>query len=192
MFNANEGKSKKCLTSQNYYKAIAILFFTMQLLDKEQIKQKIRRLAIQILENNLEEEEIILAGINNNGLSFAKLLHKQLKKISDIPVSLTRIRLSPARPTEEDVQVEMPLAALHQKAIIIVDDVANTGRTIFYAFQPLLQVLPRKVEVAVLVDRKHKSFPIEVNYWGLSLATTLQEHIEVNLKRQEDFAVFLS
>ncbi|MEO0777315.1 MAG: phosphoribosyltransferase family protein [Bacteroidota bacterium] len=164
----------------------------MQLLDKEQIKQKIRRLAIQILENNLEEEEIILAGINNNGLSFAKLLHKQLKKISDIPVSLTRIRLSPARPTEEDVQVEMPLAALHQKAIIIVDDVANTGRTIFYAFQPLLQVLPRKVEVAVLVDRKHKSFPIEVNYWGLSLATTLQEHIEVNLKRQEDFAVFLS
>ncbi len=164
----------------------------MQLLDKKQIKQKIRRLAIQILENNLEEEEIILAGINNNGLSFAKLIHKQLKKITKIPISLTRIRLSPASPTTEEVKIEMPIDSLHQKSIIIVDDVANTGRTIFYAFLPLLQVLPKKVEVAVLVDRKHKSFPIEVNYWGLSLATTIQEHIEVNLKRQEDFAVFLN
>ena len=144
----------------------------MQLLDKQQIKQKIQRLAIQILENNLEEEEIILAGINNNGLSFAKLIHRQLQKISDIPVVLTRIRLSPAEPLAGNIEIDMPLESVTGKTIIIVDDVANTGRTIFYAFKPLLDILPKKVEVAVLVDRKHKSFPIEVNYWGMSLATT--------------------
>ncbi len=163
----------------------------MQLLDKQQIQQKIKRLAIQILENNLDEETIILAGINNNGLSFAKLLHKQLKKIAEIPVQLTRIRLSPADPLASEVEIEMPLEDLTNKVVIVVDDVANTGRTIFYAFKPLLEILPKKIEVAVLVDRKHKSFPIEVNYWGLSLATTIQEHIDVNLKRQEDFAVFM-
>lgn len=163
----------------------------MKLLDKKQIQQKIKRLAIQILENNLQEEEIILAGINNNGLGFAKLLHKELKKITEVTVTLTRIRLSPADPIAHEVVIEMEAEAITDKVIIIVDDVANTGRTIFYAFKPLLDILPKKVEVAVLVDRKHKSFPIEVNYLGLSLATTIQENIRVDIKGREETAVFL-
>lgn len=163
----------------------------MKLLDKKQIQQKIKRLAIQILENNLKEEEIILAGINNNGLSFAKMLHRALKKITKIPLSLTRIRLSPADPLVDEVIIEMEAEAISGKVIIIVDDVANTGRTIFYAFKPLMEILPKKVEVAVLVDRKHKSFPIEVNYLGLSLATTVQENIQVTIKGKEENAVFL-
>ena len=72
---------------------------------------------------------------------------------------------------------------------IIVDDVANTGRTIFYAFKPLLEVLPKKVEVAVLINREHKSFPIKVDYQGLSLATTVQENIEVNIKGKKQEAL---
>ncbi len=163
----------------------------MKLLDKQQIERKIQRLAIQILENNLGEEEIILAGINNNGLTFAKLLFKRLKKITEIPVTLTRIRLSPANPISTEVEIEMAAQDLNDKVVIIVDDVANTGRTIFYAFKPLMEVLPKKIEVAVLVDRKHKSFPVEVNYWGLSLATTVQEHIAVSIKGKEEIAVHL-
>ncbi|MEL6989936.1 MAG: phosphoribosyltransferase family protein, partial [Bacteroidota bacterium] len=72
-----------------------------------------------------------------------------------------------------------------------VDDVANTGRTIFYAFKPLFEILPKKIEVAVLVDRKHKSFPIKVDYVGLSLATTIQENIDVQILNTEDKAVYL-
>lgn len=164
----------------------------MKLLDKNQIQQKIKRLAIQILENNLEEQEIVLAGINNNGLTFAKMLHKQLQKITQTPIELTQIRLSPADPLSNPVEIKMPTEELEGKVLIIVDDVANTGRTIFYAFQPLMQILLKKVEVAVLVDRKHKSYPIEVNYMGLSLATTIQENIEVIIKGKEEFAVFLN
>jgi pyrimidine operon attenuation protein/uracil phosphoribosyltransferase len=148
-------------------------------------------LAIEILENNLEEDQIILAGINNNGLIFAKLLNEELKKITKIPLALTRIRLSPANPLSTEVRIEMPLDQLEGKVVIIVDDVANTGRTIFYACKPLLNILPKKVEVAVLVDRKHKSFPVKVDYLGLSLATTVQENIDVNIKPKEEFAVFL-
>ncbi len=72
--------------------------------------------------------------------------------------------------------------------VILVDDVANTGRTIFYAFTPILRSLPKKIEVAVLVDRKHKMFPIQVNYFGMSLATTLKENIEVTLEEDQSFA----
>lgn len=162
----------------------------MKILDERQIKQKIKRLAIHILENNFEEDEIILAGINNNGTNFAKLIFKELNKLSESKVTLTRIKLSPANPLEKEVEIEMPVQDLKKKTIIIVDDVANTGRTIFYAMKPLFDILIKKIEVAVLVDRKHKSFPVKVDYVGLSLATTMKEDIDVQLTNEK--AVFLN
>lgn len=164
----------------------------MKILNQHQIQQKIQRLAIQILENNFEERELILAGINNNGLTFAKMLLEQLEKISDIRFTLTQIRINPADPTNEEVVLQLPLEKVRDRVIIIIDDVANTGRTIFYGCKPLFRTLPKKVEVAVLVDRKHKSFPIKVDYVGLSLATTLMENIDVQIKDVEDPAVFLN
>jgi len=163
----------------------------MQILNHRQIQQKIKRLAIEVLERNTEEDELIVAGINNNGLTFARLIVDELKKMTDAPIHLTRIILNPADPMSQAIQIEMPLAELDQKAILIVDDVANTGRTLFYACQPLLSILPRKIEVAVLVDRTHKSFPIAVDYVGLSLATTLKENIKVQLQADAEYAVYL-
>lgn len=165
----------------------------MQILTDRQIRQKIRRIAIEILERNYGEPEIILAGLNNNGLGFAKLLMAELEAVAtkNTKLSLTSIRLNPANPVEYEPVVEMSAAELRDKAIVIVDDVANTGRTIFYAVQPLLQVVPKKVEVAVLVDRQHKSFPVKADYVGLSLATTLREHIDVRIRDVDEMSVYL-
>ncbi len=163
-----------------------------KLLNKRQITQKIKRLAIEILENNFGEQEIILAGINNSGMSFAKMIHRHLKKLSDTTFRLTRIRLNPANPLDSAVTIGLSEQELQNKVIIIIDDVANTGRTIFYATKPLMNILPKRVEVAVLVDRKHKSFPVKVDYMGLSLATTLQENIDVQLIDVDEQAVYLN
>jgi pyrimidine operon attenuation protein/uracil phosphoribosyltransferase len=166
----------------------------MQILDDRQIRQKIKRLAIEIIERNFGEPEIILAGLNNNGCGFAELLLQEIMPIlpSDMSITLTRIRLNPANPVEYAPYIEMPDEALLHRNIILVDDVANTGRTFFYAVQPLLKVLPKKVEVAVLVDRKHKSFPIKADYVGLSLYTTLKDNIEVKIRGVEEMSVHLS
>ena len=166
----------------------------MKILDDRRIRQKIKRLAIEILEHHFGEPEIILAGLNNNGVEFAQLLLAELRPIAapDMTLTLTRIRLNPANPLEYPPMIELPAGALRDKSIIIVDDVANTGRTIFYAVQPLLAVLPQKVEVAVLVDRKHKSFPIKADYVGLSLYTTLKDDIEVQLRDGGEMAVYLN
>ncbi|MBX2889448.1 MAG: phosphoribosyltransferase [Saprospiraceae bacterium] len=166
----------------------------MQILTARQIRQKIRRIAIEILERNFGEPEIILAGLNNNGVGFAQFLVDELLPLApgNVKISLTRIRLNPANPVEYDPVIEMPADALRGKPVIIVDDVANTGRTIFYAVQPLLSVIPKKVEVAVLVDRKHKSFPIKADYVGLSLATTLLDDIDVRIRDVEEMAVYLN
>lgn len=153
----------------------------MEILNKLQITQKINRIAIQILERNLKAKELVLAGINNNGLGFAKKLQKKLQSLTEKPVQLRQIRLNPADPLDGTITLDEDINTLTGKVVIVVDDVANTGRTIFYAIKPLLNILPQKVEVAVLVDRTHKSFPIHADYVGLSLATTLKENIEVNL-----------
>ncbi|MAT54603.1 MAG: phosphoribosyltransferase [Saprospirales bacterium] len=163
----------------------------MKILNDRQIRQKITRLAFEIVENNFDEEEIILAGINRNGMSFAKLLFDQLQAISKQRFLLCTLKLNPADPLEYDVQLSIPERECEGKVVIVVDDVANTGRTIFYACKPLMNTLPKKVEAAVLVDRTHKSFPIKVDYVGLSLATTLLEDIDVQIRDVEEFSVFL-
>ncbi|MCK6691972.1 MAG: phosphoribosyltransferase [Thermoanaerobaculia bacterium] len=166
----------------------------MKILDDRRIRQKIKRLAIEIMEHHFGEPEIILAGLNNNGVGFARLLLAELQPIAppDMQITMTRIRLNPANPLEYAPYIELPADALRDKSVIIVDDVANTGRTIFYAVQPLLAVLPQKVEVAVLVDRKHKSFPIQPDYVGLSLYTTLMDNIDVQIRDVEEMAVYLN
>ncbi len=165
----------------------------MQILTDRQIRQKFRRIAIEILERNYGEPEIILAGLNNNGLGFARFLLAELLPLAPegTKITLTRIRLNPANPVEYEPEVELPADQLRGKSIIIVDDVANTGRTIFYAVQPLLKVVPKKVEVAVLVDRQHKSFPVKADYVGLSLATTLRDDIDVQIRDVKEMAVYL-
>lgn len=164
----------------------------MQVLNSKQIEQKIKRLSFEIIEMNHSANEIILLGINNNGFQFAKKLSAQLKKITEQEIILSRIKINPASPTSSPVSIELETSKLKNKSVILVDDVANTGRTLFYACKPIMDVLPKKLEVAVLVDRKHKSFPIKVDYVGLSLATTIQENIDVQLSSIKDQAVILN
>src|SRR5690242_15108457 len=99
----------------------------MKILDQAQIRQKIKRLAIEILENNFEEKSIILIGINNNGMGFGKLLMAELKKITDITIQLFSIRLNPAAPLSASIDLDTPVESLKGKSIILIDDVANTG-----------------------------------------------------------------
>ncbi len=154
----------------------------VEVLSEKEINNIIKRLSYEILENNYQSKKIILAGINNNGLYFAELIKKQLEKIATPQIELINIRLKPSAPLEE-ITISVDPKSLKNQTVIIIDDVANTGRTIFYAFKPFLEILTKSVQVAVLVDRMHKSYPIKVDFLGLSLATTLKENITVNLKK---------
>jgi len=154
----------------------------MEILQGHKIKEIIRRMAIQIAENNLDSKLVYLAGINNNGYNFAKMLAKEIKQQDHIEVELIQVKLDPANPLKGEIDMSIEAKQLRNKVVIIVDDVANTGRTVFYAFRPFMEVLPKKIEVAVLVNRKHMSFPIAVDYVGLSLATTMKDNIVVELK----------
>ncbi|MBT8219605.1 MAG: phosphoribosyltransferase [Bacteroidia bacterium] len=164
----------------------------MELLNQDQITKKIKRLAIEILEQNFDEKEIVLLGINNNGYGFAQLLYDQLPHKKNPIINLKRIRLNPADPLGTEITIDHELEDLNDKVIIVVDDVANTGRTLFYAMKPLMNILPRKVQIAVLVERKHKSYPVVPDYVGVTLATTLMDNIDVKILNTDKQMVFLT
>lgn len=153
----------------------------MEILSDKEISTTIKRLSYEILERHYDDDEIYLAGINNNGYAFAQLLQATLNSLSDKKTHLMHLFINPAEPLKDRVKTDFNTDDLHDKSLIIIDDVANTGRTLFYASQPFLSTLPKSIETCVLVDRKHKAFPIKINYYGISLATTLQENITVSI-----------
>lgn len=163
----------------------------MVILNHSQILQKIKRLSIEILEHNYNEKELYLLGMNQTGYHFAELLAAELKNRYEGPIHIKRVNVNPAKPTSEEVTIEGGTAQLKNKTVLVIDDVANTGRTIFYAFAPLMHILPKKVEVVVLVNRKHKSYPVKVDYLGLELATTVKENIKVDIHTPERYTVSL-
>ena len=153
----------------------------VQLLDAVQITQKLQRIAFQIMEENFDEKEITLVGIKEGGYVMAKKLQQVLKKNSTFMCNLASIQIDKKNPLQSELSVSEK--DFSKKVIVIVDDVANTGRTLFYAMSPFRDSLPSKIQLAVLVDRQHKTFPVSPDYVGMSLATTMKEHIHVEFSK---------
>ena len=160
------------------------------ILNHIQIEQKINRIAYQIYENNFEEKEIIVAGIFDNGYVLAERIVKVLKKISPLKINLVKLKLNKKKPLSEPVQSGLSEKDINNKVIILVDDVLNSGVTMMYGVKYFLNFPGKKIRTVILVDRSHHTLPIKVDYVGLTLATTLKEHISVELKDGKD-AVYL-
>lgn len=153
------------------------------ILNKRETLQKIKRIAFEILESNLHEKEIIIAGIYDKGYMFAELLEKEFNLISKIKTTLVKVSLEKTSPMQSEITLDVDLKLLKNKTIILTDDVLNTGRTLAYCLKPFLNIPIKKLQVAVIVDRQHKLFPIDADFVGYSLSTTLKEHIEVNFDK---------
>ncbi|MFY8037825.1 MAG: phosphoribosyltransferase family protein [Cyclobacteriaceae bacterium] len=158
-------------------------------LSEQQIKQKIKRIAYEVFENNFKEKNIVVAGIDGQGYQFAKLISKELKSISPIEVSIAKVTLDKFATEQSEVKVDLTAKEYKKRCVLLVDDVLNTGRTLAFAMKPFLETGVKKMEVAVLVNRSHTQFPIMPTYTGHALTTTLKDHVEVVFGK--DSAVYL-
>jgi pyrimidine operon attenuation protein/uracil phosphoribosyltransferase len=161
------------------------------ILDHKTIVQKTKRIAHQIVEDNFDEKEIIMIGVQPTGFVFAEMLKKEIEAIAKIKIQLFPMTLDKLNPKESAVAIDLKGVSLDKKNILLVDDVANTGKTMFYALSPVLAFSPKKVQVAVLIDRLHKRFPISSDFVGLSLSTTLKEQILVKVEKGK-FSAYLT
>lgn len=159
------------------------------ILSKEVAEKKLRRMAYEILENNINEKELILAGIRESGSVVARVIQKMFGEISSIKTELITITLDKKHPAEVSLSKSIDL---NNKVIVLIDDVSNSGKTLLYALKPFIAFHPKKIQTLVLVERTHTSFPVRPDYVGLSLATTIQEHIFVEVKDEEVAGAYLS
>jgi pyrimidine operon attenuation protein/uracil phosphoribosyltransferase len=151
------------------------------ILNHDEINHKIRRIAFQIYESNVNEKEVVLAGIESNGYIFAKKLKSVLQKISDIDVILCKVIIDKKNPRLE-IKTSLPPEAYENKSLVLVDDVLNSGTTLIYGVKHFLNVPLKKFKTAVLVNRNHKKYPVKADFKGISLSTSLHEHVKINLE----------
>jgi pyrimidine operon attenuation protein/uracil phosphoribosyltransferase len=161
------------------------------ILDQHQIEQKIDRIAYQLLEDNYDEQEIIIAGILPKGNYIADRLKNILDKIAPFKSTLITIEID-KQSTSLTAKTNTDIQICHNKTVIIVDDVLNSGKTLAYGFGVFLDVPLKKLRTVVLVDRNHKSFPVTTDFSGIALSTVLKEHVEVVLNEEgKEDAVYL-
>jgi pyrimidine operon attenuation protein/uracil phosphoribosyltransferase len=161
------------------------------ILNKHQIEQKIDRIAYQLLEDNFDEQEIIIAGIMPRGNYLAERLKNILDKIAPFKSTLMNIELDKVS-TSLKAKTDTDIQICHNKVVILVDDVLNSGKTLAYGFGVFLDVPLKKLRTVVLVDRNHKSFPVTTDFAGIALSTVLKEHVEVILDEEgKEDAVYL-
>ena len=161
------------------------------ILSHQKIVQKINRMAYQIYEDNYDQKEIIIAGIANNGFVLAQLISQKLKEISPISINLVELKINKKNPINSEVELNLTDNDIKNKSIVLVDDVQNSGRTMIYGLQHFLRAPINKLSIAVLVDRSHKRFPVQADYVGVSLATTLKEHVEVSFDDADNYSAYL-
>ncbi len=161
----------------------------IELLSAKQADMKLTRLAYEIFEKNIEKKQLVLAGIADRGVDIARLLKEKLSNISDISVELTTINIDKKNPI--DCRLKETNFDYVNKTIIIIDDVANSGQTMCYALKLFLDKLVESIQVTVLIDRKHKKFPISSDYVGIQISTTVQNHITVEMNKGKIVGAFI-
>lgn len=158
------------------------------ILSKEIAEKKLRRMALEIIENNPDAKEIILAGIKESGSVVAKCIQKMLAEFSSVKTKLITILLDKKKPVKVELDKKINL---DNKVVIVIDDVANSGRTLLYALKPILEFHPKRIQTLVLLERSHNDFPVHPDYVGLSISTTLEEHIIVEVDREKVTGAYL-
>lgn len=162
------------------------------ILAHKQITHTIKRMAYQVYEDNISEQELIVAGVRGEGFILAQLIADELEKISDLNIQLLAVEIDKKNPIEKDIVLNPKRSAedLYQKSVVVIDDVLNSGSTLLFSLQPFLKQPMRQIKTAVLVNRNHKKYPVKADFKGISLSTSSHENVRVSLA-PEAFQVVL-
>ena len=161
-----------------------------RILTHQQILHKINRIAYQIYEANVDESHIVLAGIEGGGLDFARKIKRALEKICSAEILLCKVGMDKANPMTSPVTTSLKVSEYQDRSIVLVDDVLKSGTTLIFGVKHFLETPLKQLKTAVLVDRNYKRFPVKADFKGLSLSTSLEEHVRVDFSTR-NYGVYL-
>ena len=156
------------------------------ILDNSDIENKIQRIGLEILEDNIDQSKIILFGISDNGKLISQKLIDHINKISDIKIVLIDVIIN-----NGSIAYNSKFDLLNE-SIIIVGDVSQTGKTLQMVISDLMLYNPSKIKTSVIINRDHAMFPVKIDYSGLSLSTSVNEHVDVIIDKKGRLSVYLS
>ncbi|MFY0606376.1 MAG: phosphoribosyltransferase [Cyclobacteriaceae bacterium] len=155
------------------------------ILSESQVDQIIKRIAYEIYEHNFDAKKVFIVGVYDKGYMLAERLVGELTKIaSQINFDLARLDIDKSKPLADEVKLSVDTNELKGRVVVLVDDVLNSGQTVAHSMAALLRAQVKKIQIAVLVNRSHKKFPLEANFKGYELSTTIDEHVEVRLEKK--------
>ncbi len=161
-----------------------------RILTHQQILHKINRIAYQIYEANVDESQIVLAGIEGGGLDFARKIKRALEKICPAEILLCKVGMDKSNPLTSPVTTSLKVSEYQDRSIVLVDDVLKSGTTLIFGVKHFLETPLKQLKTAVLVDRNYKRFPVKADFKGLSLSTSLEEHVRVDFSAR-NYGVYL-
>lgn len=156
-----------------------------RILDADLIERKLQRMAREIRERHYLDTSLICIGIEGEGAAVCRRLVQILREISDSEISCYYLTIHKSQPAQQPAALHTEsgestdAAFLEGASVVLVDDVLNSGKTLIYAVKFLLDFMPSRLSTAVLIDRIHRAFPVRADICGLSLSTSLKEHIRV-------------
>lgn len=152
-------------------------------LNEQQVALKIKRIAWEILERHASEDKLVMVGISKSGFWLATQVQKELLAVSDLEIDLVEMKINKKDPLDNAIELSMPLQAFDYANVVLIDDVLNSGKVLMYGIRHLLTQPLKKLTTAVLVDRNHKLFPVKADVKGLSLSTSMNEHVAVKINK---------
>ncbi|MEX1434501.1 bifunctional pyr operon transcriptional regulator/uracil phosphoribosyltransferase PyrR [Enterococcus sp. C71] len=162
-----------------------------EVVDAVTIKRALTRISYEIIERNKGIQDIVLVGIKTRGIYIAQRLAERLKQLEDIDVPVGELDITLYRDDVKDMEEpelhssDVPVS-IEGKEVILVDDVLYTGRTIRAAMDAVMDLgRPRKISLAVLVDRGHRELPIRADYVGKNIPTSKTEEIIVEMEERD-------
>lgn len=162
-----------------------------EVVDAVTMKRALTRISYEIIERNKGIQDIVLVGIKTRGIYIAQRLAERLKQLEDIDVPVGELDITLYRDDVKDMEEpelhssDVPVS-IEGKEVILVDDVLYTGRTIRAAMDAVMDLgRPRKISLAVLVDRGHRELPIRADYVGKNIPTSKTEEIIVEMEERD-------
>ena len=159
------------------------------ILDYQDVENKIKRISLEILEDNIDQKELILFGVSKNGKIIAKKIIALIKKYSKIDLELIGVEI--VLNSKNILKFDKSFR-VNNRSVIIVSDVSQSAKTLQLIISSLMSQDPFKIKTAVMVNRDHSLFPVKINFSGLNLSTSVNEHVDVSVNKDEEFTVYLN
>ena len=159
------------------------------ILDYQDVENKIKRISLEILEDNIDEKKLILFGVSKNGKIIAKKIIALIKKYSKIDLELIGVEIVL---NSKNVLKFDKSFRVNNRSVIIVSDVSQSAKTLQLIISSLMSQDPFKIKTAVMVNRDHSLFPVKINFSGLNLSSSVNEHVDVSVNEDEEFTVYLN